>query len=264
MSIDPYHFSHLVNLVICNPPTILPHISSLTAMGSQTAQHFGFLPPRCSLWRFRQRYGHVNTSETPTRIQGAESAVWFRWKLGRLETKWPGFIKAHGAFVDHAQGLTIRKKVCLFVCLLMGRENSPCFLSSHPTILERLCGDGKMENCLLEMYATSHFNQSHPLSFQDSTMILFLKLPYLARTTNTSGLINQNHWPKKGDVPFISSSSKGGTSTWVPSQVPTFCIASGKDLAMDITSPTDFIWVPKVRSTVGNLSISQRGIFTTQ
>lgn len=226
-------------------------------MGSQTAQHFGFLPPRCSLWRFRQRYGHVNTSETPRQSRGL--------KLGRLETKWPGFIKAHGAFVDHAQGLTIRKKVCLFVCLLMGRENSPCFLSSHPTILERLCGDGKMENCLLEMYATSRFNQSHPLSFQDSTMILLLKLPYLARTTNTSGLINQNHWPQK-KVTFLSflPPSKGGTSTWVPSQVPTFCIASGKDLAMDITSPTDFIWVPKVRSTVGNLSISQRGIFTTQ
>ena len=46
----------------------------------KTAQHCGFLPPRCSLWRFRQRCGHVNTSKPKQNpkcgtTSGAESAV---------------------------------------------------------------------------------------------------------------------------------------------------------------------------------------------
>ena len=42
-----------------------------------------------------------------------------------------------------------------------------------------------------------------------------------------------------------------------------FSRASSKVLPMDMTSPVDFIWVPRWRSTVLNLSKGQRGILMT-
>ena len=42
-----------------------------------------------------------------------------------------------------------------------------------------------------------------------------------------------------------------------------FCSASLKVRPMAITSPTDFIWVPRVGWASGNFSNAQRGILTT-
>jgi hypothetical protein len=42
-----------------------------------------------------------------------------------------------------------------------------------------------------------------------------------------------------------------------------FCRASMKVRPIAMTSPTDFIFVPSLRSAPGNFSKAQRGIFTT-
>ena len=92
VSINPYHFSHLVNLVTSfarsSQPTHhltthqLPHSYGLPngpAFRISSSTLFSLEVPA----EVRARKYLRN----PTRIQGAESAVWFRWKLGRLETK---------------------------------------------------------------------------------------------------------------------------------------------------------------------------------
>jgi len=156
------------------------------------------------------------------------------WNL----TESPRLIKAHWTFVHHSQSL------------------SHCVLKNcHP------------------FHWLNDDNEFHIYWFW-STMFLQKKI----NTLRHSGYINLfplwNHLkpislrissvPKMG-VPLVISSwgspidGNRGISGF-PGCL-TFWMASGKDLAMDITSPTDFICVPRVRSTVGNLSISQRGIW---
>ena len=62
-----------------------------------------------------------------------------------------------------------------------------------------------------------------------------------------------------------SFASRGGAGVFRPvsrERTP-FINASLKVRPMAITSPTDFIWVPKVWSESGNFSCAHLGIFTT-
>jgi hypothetical protein len=67
--------------------------------------------------------------------------------------------------------------------------------------------------------------------------------------------------------PDSSASSTGDASSaggFCSSDRIAFISAASKVRSIAMTSPVAFIWVPILRSAVGNLSKGQRGILTTQ
>ena len=84
-----------------------------------------------------------------------------------------------------------------------------------------------------------------------------------ARTAPRRSRVGVISFSRMAGRSFSSAPSQRGSSFPISSERIPFRSASLNVRPMAIASPTDFIWVVRVRSARGNFSNAKRGIFTT-